>query len=226
MRHWVIGDIHGCANALQALLNTIPLSDSDAIITVGDYVDRGPNSYGVIEQLLHIVKSHRLYPLRGNHEIMMLRARDNSDDYEEWLRNGGDKTLASYSPLGDAGNIHDIPDHHWSFLENCLPYYETINHFVVHANAYPDYPLNEQPDYMLYWERLNIAAAHMSGKTMICGHTPQKTGLPQQQSHAVCIDTYAHGGGWLTCLNLETFKYWQANQQQQVRSDYLPLFLP
>ena len=222
MKHWVIGDIHGCANALQTLLNNLPLRSNDIIITVGDYVDRGANSYGVIEQLLHLAKNYRLHALRGNHEIMMLRAKNNSDEYREWLQNGGDKTLASYSPFADKGNINDIPDHHWLFLEKCLPYYEATNHFIVHANAYPDFPLNEQPDYMLYWESLNATAApHMSGKIMICGHTPQKTGLPQHQSHAICIDTYAYGGGWLTCLNLETLKYWQANEAQQLRSNYL-----
>lgn len=222
VKHWVIGDIHGCANALQTLLNNIPLHDNDIIITVGDYVDRGPNSYGVIEQLLHLEKSYRLCALRGNHEIMMLRARDDRNEYREWLKNGGDKTLISYSPFADNGNINDIPDHHWHFIENSLPYHETMNHFVVHANAYPDFPLDEQPDYMLYWESLNVEAApHISGKTMICGHTPQKTGLPQQQPHAICIDTYAYGDGWLTCLNLETLKYWQANEKRQLRCDYL-----
>ncbi|WP_372369786.1 metallophosphoesterase family protein [Candidatus Uabimicrobium sp. HlEnr_7] len=222
MRFLAIGDIHGCANALSTLLSYITLRKNDIIITVGDYVDRGPNSYGVIEQLIQLSQNHQLISLRGNHEIMMLRARESSAHHEDWLSNGGNATLRSYSPLGDKGKITDVLDEHWSFLERCCPYYQTEKYFVVHANAYPDLPLEEQPDYMLYWERINDAAPHMSGKKMICGHTPQKNGLPRDMEHAICIDTdVCSRNGWLTALDLVSCKYWQANNDGQVRSDFL-----
>jgi serine/threonine protein phosphatase 1 len=164
----------------------------------------------------------RLVAVRDNHELMMLKARDGDDALHDWLANGGDATLASYSPFGDAGRLVDIPEAHWEFLEKrTTPWFETAQHFFVHANAYADMPLAEQPDFMLYWESFHDPQPHQSGKVMICGHTPQKTGLPNNVGHAICIDTCAYRNGWLTCLDVKTGKFWQANQQGECRVDYL-----
>jgi serine/threonine protein phosphatase 1 len=97
-------------------------------------------------------------------------------------------------------------------LEETLPYYETGQEFFVHANAYPKLKLADQPDDMLYWEFFGNPAPHQSGKRMICGHSAQASGLPLNIGHAVCIDTKAHGGGWLTCMDLRSGFYHQANQ--------------
>jgi serine/threonine protein phosphatase 1 len=140
---------------------------------------------------------------------------------KEWLDNGGDATLFSYSPLGDVGTILDVPDEHWAFLDGCRNWYETDSHFFVHANAYADMPLDEQPDFMLLWEQFNEPLPHQSGKIMVCGHTPQHSGRPKNLGHAVCIDTWAHGRGWLTCLDVSTGRYWQANEMGETRSDWL-----
>jgi len=82
-------------------------------------------------------------------------------------------------------------------------------------------PLNEQPDYMLFWEKFDNPPPHESGKIMVCGHTPQKNGLPRSIGHAVCIDTRVHAGGWLTCLDVSSGRYWQANENQQTRKGFL-----
>ncbi len=74
---------------------------------------------------------------------------------------------------------------------------------------------------MLYWESFNYPACHESGKTMICGHTSQKSGLPLVTGHAVCIDTRAYGDGWLSCLQVETGVLRQANRQGQTREFWL-----
>jgi serine/threonine protein phosphatase 1 len=163
--------------------------------------------------------THNLQPLRGNHDIMMLNAHDNDSEYGKWIGVGGDATLQSYSPFdGDPGSLADVPDTHWDFLANqLLPYFETKDHFFVHANAYPDISLEEQPDFMLYWEQYNDPPPHESGKTMVCGHTSQKSGLPVFNGHAVCIDTWACGGGWLSCLHVESGMIWQANQCGETR---------
>ena len=128
-----------------------------------------------------------------------------------------------YAPLdADKGKLDDVPDTHWRFLtEELLPYYETDSHFFVHANAYPDIPLAEQPDFMLYWEQLNAPPQHESGKTMICGHTSQKSGLPITSGHAICIDTWACGQGWLSCLDVASGKIWQARQSGERRELWL-----
>jgi serine/threonine protein phosphatase 1 len=157
--------------------------------------------------------------LRGNHDLMMLNARDSAAALKEWLGYGGDATLASYSPFGDAGRLADVPDHHWHFLEKeTRPWFETDSHFFVHANAYPDLPLADQPDFMLYWEKFHDPPPHCSGKVMVCGHTAQKSGLPRDVGHAVCIDTRVYGeGGWLTSLDVASGRYWQANESGATR---------
>jgi serine/threonine protein phosphatase 1 len=222
MRVLAIGDIHGCFRALATLVETAHIASNDLVVTLGDYVDRGPNSYAVLDWLVARAKANMLVALRGNHEVMMLRARDAPSQFEEWLTNGGDTTLSSYSPFGDAGTLVDVPDEHWHFLENgCRDWYETPTHFFVHANAYADMALDAQPEFMLFWEQFNEPLPHQSGKIMVCGHTPQKSGRPISLGHAICIDTWAHGRGWLTCLEVATGRYWQANEAGERRSDHL-----
>ena len=215
-RNLAIGDIHGCATALDALLQAVGLRDDDVVVTLGDYVDRGPDSKGVIDRLLELDRTHRLVALRGNHEIMMVGARDDPAA-DGWLDVGGDAALLSYG-----GGLNDVPETHWRFIEGLRPYFETDGHFFVHANAFPDMPLAEQPDFMRYWEFLAEAVVpHESGKTMVCGHTSQKSGLPRNLGHAVCIDTWACGRGWLTCLHVESGRIWQAKQSGETRTLWL-----
>lgn len=217
MRQFAIGDIHGCLAALMQLDQEIQFRSTDVVVTLGDYVDRGPDSCGVIAFLIALGKRYQLIPLRGNHEIMMLRARDDRSALADWISNGGDKTLDSYG----AKTFADVPVSHWNFLESTRSYHESDRNFFVHANAYPDFALADQPDYMLYWEFLGQPSPHESGKRMICGHTAQKSGEILNFGHAICIDTYAHGGGWLTCLESRTNSYWQASQKGQTRKGIL-----
>ncbi len=222
MRYLAIGDIHGCFTALTTLAVFVPFRPDDVLITLGDYVDRGPDSYAVLDWLVAARQRGNLVALRGNHELMMLQARESKESLRSWLECGGDATLASYSPLGDAGLLVDVPDTHWQFLEGGLSaWHEIPTHFFVHANAYPDCPLGEQPDFMLYWESFADPPPHESGKVMVCGHTPQKLGQPRNIGHAVCIDTWAYGRGWLTCLDVASGHYWQANQNGRTQQGWL-----
>jgi serine/threonine protein phosphatase 1 len=226
IRILAIGDIHGCSQALDHLLKAVAPTADDLIITLGDYVDRGPDSFGVIERLLRFRRDHRLIALKGNHEQMMLDARQGSGPLGDWLSSGGRQTLASYSVLGDEGNFVDVPDEHWSFLENGLvPWHEIDTHFFVHGSVYPDMPLSEQPDFMLFWEFFENPAPHESGKIMICGHTSQKSGVPRNLGHAICIDTWAYGNGWLTCLEVLSGRVWQTRQTGEQRSAWIDDFL-
>lgn len=222
MRHLAVGDIHGCFRALTTLAAYVPFRADDVLITLGDYVDRGPDSFAVLDWLIARARRARLVALHGNHEIMMLKAREGGESLERWRGYGGDATLASYSPLDDAGRLADVPDAHWRFLEEeTRPWFETATHFFVHANAYPNVALEKQPGFMLYWESFGDPAPHESGKTMVCGHTPQQSGDPRNVGHAVCIDTGACKGGWLTCLDPATGEYWQANQRGATRRNRL-----
>lgn len=226
MRSLAIGDIHGCANAFERLLSAIKPGGDDQLVTLGDYVNRGPDSSGVMQRLLRLHRSGRLIALRGNHEQMMLEARDDDEKFKRFLSNGGHQTLLSYSVLGDAGSLADVPDDHWDFIENvCRDWYEIDTHFFVHANAYPDHPLTEQPMFMLRWEPFDDPPPHESGKVMVCGHTSQKSGRPRNLGHAICIDTYAHGGGWLTCLDVHSGRLWQSNERGDLREGDIADFL-
>ena len=233
MRILAIGDIHGCSMAFDTLIAAVNPHPNDKIITLGDYIDRGPDSKGVIERLMVLHDTGQLTALRGNHEVMMLQARDREAlpkavrRYKKsyWLSRGGDATLASYSKSGKAGKLADVPDSHWNFIQNvCVDWYETKTHFFVHANASPHLPLAEQPDYMLFWEKFGNPAPHFSGKTMVCGHTSQKSGVPINLGHAICIDTRVYGKGWLTCLDVTTGRVWQANQAGSMQMAWIDEF--
>ena len=214
MRHFAIGDIHGCLSALQALDRELAFGEGDTVVVLGDYVDRGPDSRGVIEFLIGLRQRCELVALRGNHEIMMLRARDDRSALLNWIACGGDTTLDSYEATG----FQDVPGSHWDFLADTVRYHETEHDFFVHANVRAELPLEHQPDAHLFWEHIGgNLRPHVSGRRMICGHTPQTSGLPLNLGHTVCIDTHACGGGWLTCLETGSGLYWQANEQGDLR---------
>jgi serine/threonine protein phosphatase 1 len=228
MRTIAIGDIHGCLRAFDTLLERVKPTAADRLITLGDYVDRGPDSAGVLDRLVEMCLAGNLVALRGNHDQMMLDARHNYGVYEAWIGYGGDTTLASYAArLGTVGRrwspnqdmLENVPEPHWNFLEHdCVNYYETPTHIFVHANLYYDMPLEEQPLYMLHYEKFGQPLPHTSGKIMVCGHTSQKSGAPIHVGHAICIDTWVYGQGWLSALDVNSGELWQANQYGDSRA--------
>lgn len=225
MRILAIGDIHGCSTAFDTLLSAVKPQPDDKIITLGDYIDRGPNSKGIIKRLIALHKTGQLVALRGNHELMMLAARFSKKEESQWRYRGGKETLVSYSKFDKIGRLKDVPTSHWDFMENvCVDWYETDTHFFVHANVHPDLPLAQQPKQMLFWEKFGNPVAHFSGKTMICGHTSQKSGIPLNRGHAICIDTRVYSKGWLTCLDVTSGQVWQANQAGNVRTAWIEEF--
>ena len=230
-RTFAIGDVHGCRAALETLLAFLQLAPGDAVVPLGDYVDRGPDSRGVLDLLAgwdDRFPGVGLVPLRGNHEVMMVAARDDPDGLEgdagaEWRRCGGDAALRSYAPPGARGDLGDVPDAHWAFLDEQLrPYHVAAGHLLVHANAYAEVSPEEQPDFMLYWESFDPAPGERpDGLKTVCGHTPQRRGRPKVTPHAVCIDTAACRGGWLSALCCETGEVYQANEAGETRAFWL-----
>lgn len=225
MRILAIGDIHGCSTAFDTLLSTIRLQPTDTIITLGDYVDRGPNSRGILNRLIRLHQKGQLVALRGNHELMMMAARFSRREESLWRCRGGKETLTSYSKSNQVAKLKDVPARHWHFIENvCVDWYETETHFFVHANVHPDIPLAQQSANMLFWAKFGDPVPHISGKTMVCGHTSQKSGLPVNRGHAICIDTRVYSKGWLTGLDVTSGKIWQANQAGRVRTAWIDQF--
>src|SRR3954454_8704200 len=116
-----IGDVHGCSPALAALLEAIRPGREDTLVPLGDYIDRGPDSRGVLEQLLALGRRCRLVPLLGNHEEMLFAAREGHSDLRYWLTFGGTAMLASYG----VDHPRDLPGSHLDFLQSCRRFYET-----------------------------------------------------------------------------------------------------
>lgn len=213
MRILAIGDIHGYRVALDALLTAVAPTPQDWIITVGDYVDRGPDSKGVLDRVIELNRTGRLVALRGNHEEMMMTSRDEPGLLPMWLMNGGEQTLASYAPEGRKGTLDDVPRAHWNFLDHVLvDSFETDKFLFVHADALPHVGLSAQPTQVLRWQKLAPHPGHYSRKMMVCGHTVQPSGVPLDLGFAVCIDTGIYlPDGKLTCLDVESGDYWQSN---------------
>jgi serine/threonine protein phosphatase 1 len=225
MRTLAIGDIHGCFTALQTLEREMAFTDDDLIITLGDYVDRGPDSKAVIDWLIaRHRRGGKLVALQGNHEQMMLWSRFDSLSQKSWMSPfvGGDATLASYGTPRRPARIVDVPDAHWDFMVNHLMrYHETETHIFVHASVVPSVAMSEQSDEILFWERFTALPPHFSHKPVICGHTAQRDGVPKVATHGVCIDTGACRDGWLTCLQVQTGEYGQANEKGEFRTGRL-----
>jgi serine/threonine protein phosphatase 1 len=212
-----IGDVHGCATALRAMLHEIEPQADDTIITLGDCVDRGPDSRGVIDQLLALRERCQLVPLLGNHEEMMLNYLDGRAQPDNWLLCGGQATMDSYL---DADGKPQVPQAHIDFVRSWGDYWETKTHFFVHGSYQPDMPLGGQRWHVWRWHSLRdaIPEPHASGKIAVVGHTSQKSGEILDVGHLVCIDTYCYGGGWLTALEPATGRIWQVDRNGPLRT--------
>ena len=209
-----IGDVHGCSAALRALLDAIKPAPEDTIVTLGDYVDRGLDSKGVLDELIGLAERCRLIPVLGNHDEMMLHARDGKGDLRFWLACGGQTALDSY---GDGSGLNAVPREHFRFLQSYVPYFETETHFFVHANYRSDVPLDRQDEQTLRWLSLrdHLPGTHVSGKKAVLGHTPQREVL--DLAHLICLDTDCCNGGWLTALDVTSGHLWQADEAGRIR---------
>jgi serine/threonine protein phosphatase 1 len=218
-----IGDVHGCPTALTALLAAIEPRPEDTLITLGDYIDRGPHSRGVLDRLITLARHCRLIPLLGNHEELLLDALRDISALRRWLLLGGADTLRSYGWVSGAPRraLADwIPQPHREFLANCRPYHETRSHLFVHAGFVPELPLTEQPGQALRWRVTDASTAvpHCSDKVGVVGHTPQFSGEVLNLGFLICIDTNCVRGGWLTALDVDTGRIWQADRVGRLRT--------
>ena len=187
---WVVGDVHGFFQSMNELCARLNLRDGDWVVFLGDLIDRGPNSFGVVHDVMH----HPNYcTVRGNHEDMMVRQltmeklRAPDLDVMLWMRNGGNTTVASYmdSVRNEAGEVDEdalerLAAEHTAWMAN-LPTHLVLDRWrLVHAGYSPDVPLDEQRDEDLLWIRgaFHHAVSPVDGeRTIVFGHTPT-VGLP------------------------------------------------
>lgn len=170
-RIYAIGDIHGCSNTFKRLLlYKIQIQKSDIIYCLGDYIDRGKDSQGVIDFILDLrKKGYTIHTLRGNHEQMMLDAPLSKEKWNHWIKNGGTETLNSFNIT----SLEDLPSKYVSFLENTELYIETNEYIFVHAglNFNIENPFSDKVS--MLWSRDEYAdIAKIKNKTIIHGHTP------------------------------------------------------
>ncbi|HMP15413.1 MAG TPA: metallophosphoesterase family protein [Gemmatales bacterium] len=222
MHTWAIGDVHGCLTALNTLLSALELKPEDKLIFLGDLLDRGPDSRGVLERIFELKEQRSVEVIQGNHEEMLLIARDLPGYARVWQMYGGRETLASYGVNNPDYETwqHAIPEQHWQFFrEGMVDAVEENDFVLVHGGYDPHLPWEKQPWDEFRGLKWNKSEPHGSGKGVVCGHTHPGNCLPVSVGHAICIDTWVYGSdGWLTALELESRSYVQANQQGMVRA--------
>jgi serine/threonine protein phosphatase 1 len=214
-RVYAIGDVHGCLDRLEAIhaLITEDLAarptPEPMIVHLGDYVDRGPNSAGVVAKLAagSPLPDVPTVNLMGNHEQMMLAAvaTGETDATELWLANGGSDSLLSWGVPRSAQPKEwpsYLPKPHLIFMRDLAVCHAAGGYFFVHAGIRPGIPLERQTRHDFMWIREPFLSFRDSfGPVVVHGHTPRQE--PTIRPNRIGIDTGAVMGGSLTCLVLE-----------------------
>lgn len=170
-RIFAVGDIHGCSNTFKRLLlDKIKIQKTDIIYCLGDYIDRGIDSKGVIDFILELrAEGHTIYTLRGNHEQMMLDAPLSKEKWNHWIKNGGTEALKSFN----ISSLEQLPSKYIDFLKSTDLYLETDDFIFVHAglNFNLENPFSDKVS-MLWSRDEYIDISKINNKTIIHGHTP------------------------------------------------------
>lgn len=205
---WIIGDIHGCLKELNALLCRIP--EDAPLIFLGDYIDRGPDSKGVVDRVLK--EKHRSVYLMGNHEEMLRNHFKSQQTRTGWLYeiNGGRKTLESYGLPATAGPEKLPPDHYDFFFKKLKLIYEGDDFIAVHAGLRvtkgSDQSKQKKRDMLWIREEWLFKQNQWKGKYVYFGHTPTNYLIPGHDrpiigKKACALDTGCVYGGSLTAIH-------------------------
>jgi len=206
-RTFIVGDVHGCLGMLQRLMDQIGWRpEVDRLIFLGDFIDRGSESRGVVEYVLEIAKrSEHVECLMGNHEKVLVDFLDGRD-MNTFFVNGGLATLNSYREGTATCGGFLIPEEHLSFFRSLKLLIELDDFYVVHAGFRPGVPIDRQTTEDLLWIRDSfIFSNYHFGKRVIFGHTP--FAKPLVMENKIGLDTGAVYGNRLTCLELPSLKF-------------------
>ncbi len=209
---YAIGDIHGCHDKLVRLMEKV-LKDynpaEDTLVFLGDYIDRGPDSFLVTDYLIRL-KKHipGIVFLRGNHEEMLSQYLTGLER-SSYLSNGGRQTLESYMAHNSGTGMYTVPREHLCFYSSLSLYYESEEYIFVHAGIREKVPLEDQKPEDLLWIRSQFVYSSCDfGKRVVFGHTPFPE--PLVQNNKIGIDTGAVYGNRLTCVKLPEMEFYQA----------------
>jgi serine/threonine protein phosphatase 1 len=221
MRVYAIGDVHGRGDLLQRMLARIDAYTSahptprPVLVFLGDYIDRGPSSREVIDQLVLLNKEWEVVFLEGNHEYYLMKFLKNPPFLPDWLRYGGLDTLRSYGifpknylELGEQEilaaslNLILLENGHHNFLSSLRRSFVCGDFFFVHAGVRPGVPLDQQSQRDLLEIRNDfLSSASDFGKIVVHGHTPVTQ--PDIRLNRINIDTGAYATGKLSCIIIE-----------------------
>jgi serine/threonine protein phosphatase 1 len=219
---YAVGDIHGRADLLAAIVSEIEKRDGRAnppprIVFLGDLVDRGPQSREVVDAVLELRAAGwcSVEVLKGNHEDMMLKFLDGSPIGAEWMKLGGAATLRSYGvrapgPLDPPSDWEEtrqafadaVPAPHLEFIRSLPHFLERGDYLFVHAGVKPNVPMEMQRSRDLMWIRGEFGRCERPNeKVVIYGHTVFNE--PSIKRWKIGLDTGAYGTGVLTAMRLE-----------------------
>lgn len=213
MADYVIGDIHGEIEQLKTIIEKISYDPAaDKLIFLGDYVDRGADSYQVYKYIRELNDGKNIF-LRGNHEEMMIDAVLNENKAELWYHNGGLKTERSFPNNKELEKAAH-------FFES-LPYYHANQEYIfVHGGIQPDKSLEQQTEHDLVWIRQAFLAAKgedfKENRTVVAGHTP--VAEVRFEDNKILMDTGAGKGGILSALDLNTKKVYKSRDNNPIAS--------
>jgi serine/threonine protein phosphatase 1 len=223
VRVYAVGDIHGRADLLKAMFARIDLDTLERRVArpveiyLGDYIDRGPASRDVLDQLITRSEQREMVCLKGNHEIYPGEFVRNPETLHEWAQIGGMDTLLSYGmrPPVNPGDAElrslaseffaAMPDTHRAFLSQLPPHQTCGDFYFVHAGVRPGVELRDQDEQDLLWIREEFLQSEDDyGKIIVHGHTPVLE--PEFKPNRINIDTGAYATGRLTCLVIDDDK--------------------
>lgn len=204
---FAIGDIHGCAAELRALLELLPIDSSSTVVFLGDYIDRGPHSREVVDTIIELRARCKVVALRGNHEAMLLEFLDGSDPRRvaRFIYNGGSSTLAAYA---DERGHYVFPEEHLRFYNELPLFFDDGAHFFVHAGV-PDVPLDEidlelHADELVWLRKEFIQSSFQWDRCIVHGHTPVAS--VDFTKRRINIDTGCVYGRELTAMEFPSYR--------------------
>lgn len=199
---FAIGDIHGCYDKLCSLMQKIDIDfECDTLVFLGDYIDRGPCSFEVVEFLIDLKKrTSNIIFLKGNHEAM-LETYIAGTDRMSYLASGGRQTVENYIKHNKINDVFLVPDAHLNFFKSLDLFYQTDDYIFVHAGLRDNVALEMQTTADFLWMREPfLKSKYDFGKRVVFGHThlPKPLVMPNK----IGIDTGAVYGNKLTCVKL------------------------
>jgi serine/threonine protein phosphatase 1 len=204
-RTFAIGDIHGCLDQLEDLVERLDPGRDDTLVFLGDYIDRGQRIVETVDFLIDLSSQVRCVFLRGNHEDMFLEFLEFGRNQAMFFANGGMKTVKSYlgdTPFASHTQVaHALSARHRDFYAELRWCYEDMRYIYVHAGVRPGVPMFRQERNDLVWIRDEFIFSPTGlDKKVVFGHTP--FGRPFVKNDKIGVDTGAIYGGVLTALQL------------------------